>query len=284
MAKFSIIIPLYNKEQTIARTINSIIRQDYDDYEIIVVDDGSNDHGGAVVESMKDNRIRLVRKANGGVSSARNYGVKCSSGEWLIFMDADDEMGEGALKAFYDAILDHPNQNVFIAEEINKLQVRPHTNRQIKKIDIPLFYVWLGKLHPRPGALLINRSLFTKGYDERISFYEDFLFMLTLLAKNSAVMIPKVTVIYNNEPNSLSKSNHPLNREMAYYIPEILAKGNTTFWERVLLYGNIEQEIGWWWGNDENVRFYRDMQRKHFAWYHKYLHWLRAQMRRHHII
>ena len=229
-------------------------------------------------------RIHLVWKANGGVSSARNYGVKCSSGEWLVFMDADDEMEKGALQVFHDTIINYPNQKVFVAEENNKLQVRPHTNRQIKKTRFPLLYVWLGKLHPRPGALLINRSQFNKGYDERISFYEDYLFMLNLLAKNSAIMIPKVTVIYNDEPNSLSKSKHPINREMAYYIPEIIAKGDTTFWERALLYDNIELEIVWWQGNEENIRFYRDMQRKRFAWYHKYLHWIKAQMMRHGMI
>ena len=284
MVKFSIIIPLYNKEHTIARTINSIINQDYSDFEIIVVDDGSSDQGSAAVELMNDERIHLIRKANGGVSSARNYGVKCSSGEWLIFLDADDEMGEGALNAFHNAIFDYPNQKVFVAEEINKSQVRPHTNRQKKKTFIPLMYVWFGKLHPRPGALLINHSLFTKGYDERISFYEDYLFMLTLLAKNSVVMIPTVTVVYNDEPGGLSKSLHPINKEMAYYIPEILAKGDTTFWERALLYENIEQEIAWWQGHPKELAFYRDMQRKYFAWYHKHLHWLRQQLKRHGIL
>ena len=284
MAKFSIIIPLYNKERTVGRCISSIIHQNYDDYEIIVVDDGSSDRGTIVVESIKDNRIRLIRKPNGGVSSARNHGVRCSSGEWIIFIDADDEMGEGALQAFQNAILAYPNENVFIAEEINKSQVRLPTNRQVKKIRFSLMRVWLGKLHPRPGALLINRELFIEGYDERISFYEDYLFMITLLAKKNAVTIPKVTIVYNNEPGGLSKTSHPLNREMAYYIPEILAKSDTTFWERALLYENIEQEIAWWQGHPKELAFYRDMQRKHFAWYHKYLHWIRAQMRRHHLI
>ena len=89
---------------------------------------------------------------------------------------------------------------------------------------------------------------------------------------------------YNQEQTGLSGTSHPLQKEMAYYIPEILSSRKTTFWERALLYENIEQEIAWWQGNEENVRFYRDMQRKHFAWYHKYLHWIRAQMKRHGII
>ena len=108
--------------------------------------------------------------------------------------------------------------------------------------------------------------------------------MINVLKKNVVMVIPVPTVIIHDDPNSLSQSSHPLNKEMAYYIPEILSNRKTTFWERALLYENIEQEIAWWWGNDENVRFYRDMQRKHFAWYHKYLHWLRAQMTRHGVI
>ena len=98
------------------------------------------------------------------------------------------------------------------------------------------------------------------------------------------MVIPVPTVVIHDDPNSLSQSSHPLHKEMAYYIPEILSSRKATFWERALLYENIEQEIAWWWGNDENVRFYRNMQRKHFAWYHKHLHWLRQQLKRHGII
>ena len=73
--KFSVIVPLYNKELYIENTILSILKQSYTDFEIIVVDDGSTDNSYEIVERIQDSRIRLVSKKNGGVSAARNYGI-----------------------------------------------------------------------------------------------------------------------------------------------------------------------------------------------------------------
>ena len=86
----SIIIPLYNKEECIVRTIESILDQEFVDYEIVIVDDGSTDNSVSVLRELNDNRIKLYLKQNGGPSSARNYGVKHAIGKWAIFLDADD--------------------------------------------------------------------------------------------------------------------------------------------------------------------------------------------------
>ncbi len=86
----SIIIPLYNKELSIGRTIESVLKQTYASFELIIVDDGSTDHSAAVVEKILDERIRLIKKSNGGVSSARNKGVEEAKYDWVAFLDADD--------------------------------------------------------------------------------------------------------------------------------------------------------------------------------------------------
>lgn len=86
----SIVIPLYNKKYTIERCIKSVLYQNYSNIEIIVVDDGSTDGSGELAYGMKNDKIIYLRKENGGVSSARNYGVKFAHGEWIIFLDADD--------------------------------------------------------------------------------------------------------------------------------------------------------------------------------------------------
>ncbi len=87
----SIVIPLYNKVATIKRTILSVLAQTVQDFELIVVNNGSTDGSDKIVENIHDPRIRLFFQENQGVSMARNRGVEESRGEWIAFLDADDE-------------------------------------------------------------------------------------------------------------------------------------------------------------------------------------------------
>lgn len=87
----SVIIPLYNKGPYIARALNSILAQTFQDFEVIVVDDGSTDDGAEVVRGFEDPRIRLIQQENRGVSAARNKGIEEAKAELIAFLDADDE-------------------------------------------------------------------------------------------------------------------------------------------------------------------------------------------------
>lgn len=91
MAHVGVIIPLYNKAGYIGRALDSVFSQSYQDFEVVVVDDGSNDGGAEIVRGYKDRRLRLVRQANTGPGAARNRGVSESSAGLLAFLDADDE-------------------------------------------------------------------------------------------------------------------------------------------------------------------------------------------------
>lgn len=88
--KFSIVIPLYNKEQNIKDTIKSALNQNFQNFEIIVINDGSTDTSAQIVESIKDPRIRLIHQKNQGVSAARNRGIKEATNNWVAFLDGDD--------------------------------------------------------------------------------------------------------------------------------------------------------------------------------------------------
>lgn len=87
--KYSVVIPLYNKEDCIEKTIKSVLAQTNSDYEIVVIDDGSIDQSADVVKAINDERIRLISQKNQGVSAARNTGISNSNGKYVCFLDAD---------------------------------------------------------------------------------------------------------------------------------------------------------------------------------------------------
>lgn len=99
--KFSVIIPLYNKQNYIRRTLESVLAQTYTDFEVIVVNDGSKDNSLLEARKVKDDRIRIIDKENGGVSSARNRGIQEAKNEWICFFDADDIMYPHCLEEYH---------------------------------------------------------------------------------------------------------------------------------------------------------------------------------------
>ena len=111
--KFSVVIPLYNKEKYIARSISSVLHQTYENFELLVIDDGSTDESCRVAASIEDSRIRLIHKKNGGESSARNFGIKHSSNDYIAFLDADDEWAPNFLRTIAGLIHAYPKASIF---------------------------------------------------------------------------------------------------------------------------------------------------------------------------
>ena len=116
----SVVVPAFNRAETIAVTLDSLVAQSFTDWEAIVIDDGSIDSTAAVVEryAVSDSRIRLLRQANAGVGAARNVGIEQSQGRWVFFLDADDWVTPDALALLVGAVDHEPEGTVAIARSV----------------------------------------------------------------------------------------------------------------------------------------------------------------------
>lgn len=114
MSKISVIIPVYNTEKYLRRCIDSVLAQTYQDFELLLIDDGSKDSSGAICDEYaeKDSRVRVFHKENGRVSSARNVGLDNARGEWVTFVDSDDWIS----KDYLEEMMTHSDSDLVIAD------------------------------------------------------------------------------------------------------------------------------------------------------------------------
>lgn len=184
----SIIVPIYNVEKYLNKCIESIVNQTYENIEIILIDDGSNDNSGIICDeyAKKDNRIIVVHKENGGVSSARNKGLKIAKGEWISFVDADDWIEQ----TFCQTLLNKVTQE---QADIALCGYNRITDNRIEKINANNQEVFLNSneylvksLNPQTGFGFCHMKLIKKevlksiSFNERIEVGEDALFNIQL--------------------------------------------------------------------------------------------------------
>lgn len=120
MHKISIVIPVYNVEEYLNECIDSILGQEFSDYEVILVNDGSTDNSGRICESYstKYSCIKTIHKKNGGLSDARNKGVENASGEFILFIDSDDYIFKGALENIANTVFEAPEVDVVFFDAV----------------------------------------------------------------------------------------------------------------------------------------------------------------------
>ena len=130
MTKFSIIMPVYNVEKYLEKSLNSVLNQTNKDFEVIVVDDGSTDNSSKICDEYKkkDKRIKVIHKENGGLSDARNEGVKKALGEYIIFLDSDDYWDKDLLKEISKSLDNNP--------DLVRFQIRT-VDESNNKVDYP---------------------------------------------------------------------------------------------------------------------------------------------------
>lgn len=147
----SIIVPVYKVEEYIDTCIQSILNQTYENIEVILVDDGSPDNCGGICDNyaVKDKRVKVVHKVNGGLSSARNAGLDIMQGQYVAFIDSDDYVTENYIEVLYTAIRDHQADIAICTEEY----VCNLENGETKKISRP-YREFIGKLIMTPDEAL----------------------------------------------------------------------------------------------------------------------------------
>ncbi|MDQ2634973.1 MAG: glycosyltransferase family 2 protein [Pseudomonadota bacterium] len=238
MPKFTAILPLYNKADTINRAIASVLAQSIDDCEVIVVDDGSTDGSVDVIESAHLSAIRLVRQANAGPGRARNAGAALATGEFLTFLDADDEWEPGFLEAAGAALENHPDCAAYVAaysstqKDIHEdilLRVIPETGpRTIDGFDRPIdMKAYVDCFHS--SSSVVRRETFRRygGYydRDRCLYGEDSYFWLQVALGERVYFDRRILTHFHVEDSSLGvkqKGRHP--RRPALVHPEPLRR------------------------------------------------------------
>ncbi len=171
MPKFSVIIPLYNKEKDILKTLNSLFLQTFTDFEVVVVNDGSTDSSGDIVQTVNDERIQYFSKENEGVSKTRNIGVSKAKAAHIVFLDADDYWYPNHLENLNNLVEKFP-KNHWYATAYEK---RHHKNFSSPMIS-PVFDQganWMGLVPNYFEMSLIDTLAWTSAVCFKKSFFED---------------------------------------------------------------------------------------------------------------
>ena len=215
--KISVIIPVYNTpEKKLRRCLDSIIVQSFGDYECIIVDDGSTDCSGEIIDeySRLDSRFCAIHKKNGGVSSARNYGLEIAKGEWIVFVDSDDYLLPDHISSMMAAVSDdvdlvmtgfrflHPDKTPEHGYNKARYTGKEAIKRFLLDSEFLRFQV------PWDRAYRNKKNL---TFDEKLSLGEDRLFCYNYLMNCKGVAtIERITYVHDGtDETTLSYRTYP---------------------------------------------------------------------------
>lgn len=221
MPLISIIIPAYNIENYIAKCLDSLLNQTYKNLEIIVVDDGSSDNTGKIVDeyAVKYENIRVIHKKNAGVSSARNLGIEVANGDYIGFVDGDDTVDEEMFKVLinnaikYDADISHCGYKMVFPSRIDyyyNTGILVEQDNQLGLKDL----IMGNRVEPGLVNKLYKRELFKKvRLNEKIRINEDLLVNYYLFKQSEkSIFYDKCMYSYRLRKNSASTSKININK------------------------------------------------------------------------
>lgn len=224
----TIIVPIFNAEKTLVKCLDSISSQTYTDYELILVDDGSTDNSLIICENYKENnkRTKVIHQDNGGVSSARNLGLKYADSDWITFVDPDDFAHPNYLKDLFGGVDDKCEMVIQGFNYVNnKGKVIGHKLFKSIKYDMSSQWRLFNDFHLYrvgvPFAKLYKSSILEKAdikFDSNVSYGEDLLFMLKYMQNiNYVTVLEKANYYYRyGNINSLSRIEH--SSEKLFYL------------------------------------------------------------------
>jgi len=213
--KISIIIAVYNQESFLEESIKSALNQTYKDIEIIVVNDGSTDNSGRILEKYSD-VITIVEKENGGVSSAYNMGIKIMKGEWMKTLDSDDILSPNAIELFvnYVETIKNPESKIFYTnyDVIDEKGEKKYSFFEPNYNDLDNFEantLLLDHMSGVPVTRFYHKSIFEKFsfFNENIRLAEDYEFTLRLCLVYGCRLhlIPEITSKYRRHPKQATQ-------------------------------------------------------------------------------
>ena len=229
----SVVIPSYNRKDFLKRSIDSAINQTKKPLEIIVVDDGSTDGTEAMIKSDYD-FVKFIKQKNKGVSAARNIGIKVSIGEWICFLDSDDEWKKDKLEKQINAMKSNPGYKFFHSNEIwIKNGLRINQKKKHKKYGGDIFDKCLDMCRISPSSVMIDKTVFDEvgNFNEDLVVCEDYELWLRICDKYRVFFIDEPLIIkYGGHQGQLSYSiesieNHRI-KALEYLILENLNRKN----------------------------------------------------------
>lgn len=220
MTLFSVIIPLYNKAPYVRKTVESILCQTFTDYELIIIDNGSNDGSSEIVAGFTDSRIRIIRlEENIGVSNARNKGVSLSTAPYITFLDADDWWEPTFLEEMAGLIERHPGAGIYgtgyYIIKNSKERVAPiGVEEGFTEGEINYCHVYAKTLCMPLTSITVAmpRAIFdeTGGFKPHLKLGEDFDLWIRIALKHKVVFLNKPLSNYNQDVDVTYRGTHHL--------------------------------------------------------------------------